>query len=315
MRSNSRLALAGSLLALSSLLGGCTPSSQYRYTGMVPAARPIPFDGRTAEKGTARLEGSMTHEIVQEQQVPALHDSALHVPETTLEASGVYSIHDHVELGMRFSYAHYAWTGGTAVGAPPIPDRPSQIGAGPEMRFTFPLDREQRWAIGLAWNLMRYSLPSAEWERTASCAPGPRCYRDPLTSSPDVTYYSFRQTTAESVWLLNLSGLLSFAFGDRGDLGHVFGGFAFHPTFGNDGFTDTTSSGGKIEQKGWLPIATAGYAIRLHPARLGASLFLPIGGDERSVTYGFGGQLTVGVELGGPEKQAKSAPARALDAF
>ena len=128
---------------------GCAPTSQYRYTGMVPAARPIPFDGRTAERGTGRLEGTVTGQAVQETLYPELHDSALHVPEATVDGAGTYAVNDHVELGLRFSFARYGQTQQTATGTPPLPDHPSMIGVGPEMRSTITLDHEDKWALGI----------------------------------------------------------------------------------------------------------------------------------------------------------------------
>lgn len=283
---------------------GCTPTSAYRYSGMVPAARPIPFDGRTAEKGTARIEGTLTHENVVTNDTPVLHDSAVHVPETTVDGALTYAVHDHVELGARASYAHHSWTRPSSLGAPPLPDRPSQFGVGPEVRLAFPLDPDKRWVLGTAFNLLRYTLPTAEWELTSGCTPGAKCYVDPLSvGSP--RYYAFRKQTNESVWLASASLLLSFAFGARADLGHVFGGLAFHPTFTNDGFTDEATANGQVKQKGWLPVAVVGYGIRLAPARLSASVFLPMGGDTQTIRYGLGGQLSVGFELGGPEPVQK----------
>ncbi len=291
----------GALFVVAGLFGaGCTPSSQYRYTGMVPAARPIPFDGRTAEKGTVVLEGSMTTQSVERNVAPVLHDSALHVPELTVDGSAAYAVSDHIELGVRLSYARYGWTEETAAGTPPLPDKPSMLGAGPEMRAKISLDQGDLWTLGIAWNLMRWSMPIAEWQKTGSCAPGPSCYVDPLTATVSPTYYQYASSTTQEAWLLSLSVLLSRAFGEHGEYGHVFGGFAFHQTFGNDGFTDSTSSNGQVQTKGYAPIVTAGYGIRLRPMRIGASLFLPMGGDSTSIMWGFGGQLTLGVELGGP---------------
>jgi hypothetical protein len=34
-----------------------------------------------------------------------------------------------------------------------------------------------------------------------------------------------------------------------------------------------------------------------------------MGGDTKSIMYGFGGQLTIGVELGGREEHEQPAPA------
>lgn len=51
------LTVSFSLLALA--LNNCTPTTPYRNSAMAPAARPIPFDGRTAEKGSLRVDGSI----------------------------------------------------------------------------------------------------------------------------------------------------------------------------------------------------------------------------------------------------------------
>ncbi len=301
--------LALSIVALAGLWlsTGCTPTSAYRYSGMVPAARPIAFDGRTAEKGTARIEGTLTHENVVTNDLPVLHDSAIHVPETTVEGALTYAVHDHVELGARLSYAHYAWTRPSSLGAPPLPDRPAQIGVGPELRLAFPLDRGKRWVFGAAFDLLHYTLPTAEWELTSSCTTSPKCYVETHSFDGAPRYYAFRQQTNESVWLANVSMLLSYAFGPRSEFGHLFAGLAFHPTFTNDGFTDVATAKGQVEQKGWLPIAVAGYGVRLSPARLSASLFLPMGGDSTTIRYGLGGQLTLGFEFGGKHDEEPNA--------
>lgn len=186
-----------------------------------------------------------------------------------------------------------------------LPDRPSQIAVGPELRLAFPLDPAKRWVLGMAFDLLRTNLPTAEWELTPSgCTPGPKCYVDPRTIGAP-RYYTFRTQTDQVAWLGSMSLLLSFAFGPDAELGHVFGGLGFHPTFTNDGFTDEATANGQVTQKGWLPLAVAGYAIRLAPARLSASLFVPMGGDTQSIRYGLGGQLSVGFELGGPESAPK----------
>jgi hypothetical protein len=136
-----------------------------------------------------------------------------------------------------------------------------------------------------------------------------------MTAGASPTYYSFKASGSQDAWVLSLSLLLSHAFGEHGEYGHVFGGFAFHPTFGNDGFTDATSSSSEIKSKGWTPIATAGYGIRVLPVRVGASLFLPIGGDEQSIMWGLGGQLTLGLELGGPSRTPAQGGAAKAAAF
>ncbi len=303
------------VVAAAAATAGCSPVSQYRYTGMVPAAKPIPFDGRTAERGTGRLEGSVTGQVVQETAFPELHDTALHVPEVTVEGAAAYAVNDHVELGLRFSFARYGQTQQTASGTPPLPDQPSMVGVGPEMRSTISLDHEDKWALGIAWNLMRYTMPTAAWSRTQSCTAGPKCFVDGSTTGGATTYYSLASSGSQDAWLLSLSVLLSHAFGPRGAYGHLFGGFAFHPTFGNDGFTDSTSSSGEITTKGWAPIVTAGYGIRLSPVRLGASVFLPLGGDAQSIQWGMGGQITVGIELGGPSKARQESDAAKASAM
>jgi len=56
---------------------GCAPASTYRNSAFVPAARPLSWDGRTAEGGRLRLEVAADMGAVKPNDSPKHHDRAL----------------------------------------------------------------------------------------------------------------------------------------------------------------------------------------------------------------------------------------------
>ncbi len=81
---------------------GCVPQSTYRYTALVPAARPLSWDGRTTRSGLLRLEGTAVIESIRRELAPQPHDTALYAPRATLEGAAAIAVTSGLELGARF---------------------------------------------------------------------------------------------------------------------------------------------------------------------------------------------------------------------
>ncbi|MBI2391975.1 MAG: hypothetical protein HYV09_20455 [Deltaproteobacteria bacterium] len=277
---------------------GCTPATPYRYSAMVPAARPIPFDGRTADPGDVRVEGAVSKSTVVTNHTPELHDTAVWVPQTQVDGSATIAVSKKIEVGGRFSYASYDWARPSASGTMPFPTRPTLIGAGPEVRAAFPLDREGRFTFGLAFNFMQYRLPIAQWTKTDACGAGQTCYVDHATGSfGDGTTYRLDSQRLESKWTWALGLYPTYAFGPSGRYGHLIGHVGWHEGFQNDGFTDTTSSNGAVKSAGSITILGLGYGFRWKPLRLSAMGFAPLTSSRSPVSYLMGALITVGCDL------------------
>jgi hypothetical protein len=285
------VAAAGALL-----LVGCTPpATPYRYSAVIPAAHALSWDGRTVNDGHLRLEGTLTVNTVEQNVAPQLHDTAVRVPDETLEGAAAIAIVPGLELGARYSYAAYAWTEDSAAGTLPLPSHPSVWGVGPEVRFTIPLDRYKRFALGFAGNALDYTVPYAEWTKE-TCAPGPTCLVVPVPAGGTTTY-GLTDERSESHWTLSFGVYPSFALGDDEEYGHVFAGFSAHTGFKNDGFTDTPSTGSTIEDAGLIWMLGGGYGITLEPLKLSAMVSLPFTSQSSPVNYGVTGFFTAGVDL------------------
>ena len=277
-------------------LSACTPSTTYRYTGLIPAAHALAWDGRTAADGSLRLEGSMAQSTVRRNIVPVKHDTALRVPNTTLEGAAFLAAIPHIEFGVRYSYSAYAWSEPSAEGTMSLPSHPSVWGIGPELRGAIPLDKQKRFMIGVAANVMRFDVPYAEWQKTPTCVLGPTCNFDTYAGDAG-TYYKLVSEKSEAHFTLSIAVYPSLLLGNDGEYGHVFGGFAAHTALKNDGFTDTSSNGSTIKDAGLLFILGAGYGIAFDPFRLAAMLTLPTTTTSSPINYGMGGFFTVGVDL------------------
>ncbi len=303
-----RVSEGGALTALGLALltlNACTPQTKYRYTGYVPAARALAWDGRTAKDGTLRLEGTMSSATVHRNLTPELHDTALRVPNTMLEGAAFLAPASMLEIGARYAYAAYDWSEPSALGTLSLPSKPSTWGVGIEARGTLPLDKKKQWAIGVGGNLMRYETPYAEWVLAeGGCGPvSPTCQLDPNTyvvnrsGTTSGSYYRLNNERSESHVTMNIAIYPSVMLGKDGELGHVFGGFSVHTTFKNDGFTDTASNGSTIKDAGLIYIAGLGYSISFEPLRLAAMMTLPLTSSTSSINYGPGGFLTLGLDL------------------
>jgi hypothetical protein len=259
------------------LLPGCAPISQYRYSGMTPAARPIAWDGYPSHAGEAHVDATVTHTEVAESPFPELHDSALHVASTTVEGNASITPVRGLDIGMRWSYSAYAWTQQTAVGTMPLPNEPSLFGIGPEIRGALFLDHDKHFALGLAASALVYQVPWAAYKLQSG------------------TTYALAQTGTDTDWTLALGIYPSYSFGPDGRYGTVFGVLGLHTSFKNDGFTDTPSTGSSITEDGFVPYAGLGYGIHAPYFHASAMLYVPISID--STYYGPGGMITIGVDL------------------
>ena len=103
---------------------GCAPQTQYRYSAVTPTAQPIAWDGRTEKEGFARFEGTVVGSTLKENLFPQIHDTALMVPQWTVQGAATLALAKFLELGVRGSYAAYQWTQPSAVGTMPVPDAP-----------------------------------------------------------------------------------------------------------------------------------------------------------------------------------------------
>lgn len=285
------VAAAGVFLVL-----GCTPpATPYRYSAVIPAAHALSWDGRTVNDGHLRLEGTITVNTVEQNVAPQLHDTAVRVPDETLEGAAAIAIVPGLELGARYTYASYAWTEDSAAGTLPLPSHPSVWGIGPELRFTIPLDRHRRFALGFAGNALDYTIPYAQWTKE-TCTVGPTCLVVPTPAGGTATYGLTDERT-ESHWTLSFGVYPSVALGDDEEYGHVFAGFSAHTGFKNDGFTDTASNGSTVEDAGLIWMLGGGYGITLEPVKLSAMVSLPFTSQSSPVNYGVTGFFTAGFDL------------------
>ncbi len=275
---------------------GCAPTSQYRYSAVTPTAQPIAWDGRTEKQGFVRFEGTVIGSSLHENLFPQLHDTALMVPQWTVQGAATVAVAKFLELGVRGAYSAYQWTQPSAYGTMPVPDAPPTWGVGPEMRISIPVEKSRHLFFGIVGNAMMTSVPYAQWTLTGPlalpvtpvCSPSQTCVQNYTLSST--------QTETHFVWTLGV--VPSYAFGPQGEYGHVFAGITATTGFSNDGFTNNTpssSTGSTVNTFFPLFVASAGYAGAIDLLRLGGQLFIPITGDNPPVAYGLGFMLTVGV--------------------
>jgi hypothetical protein len=276
-------------------LDGCTPTTNYRYTGLVPASRPLAWDGRTARDGSLRIEGAVGGTSVVRNLMPQLHDTALNVPDMTVEGAATLAVAPGVEIGARYAYASYDWSEPSAAGTMPLPSHPSVWGIGPEMRGMIALDKRRRATLGLGGNFMRYEVPYAEWKLDPTCTLGPTCVADLSTFGG--AKYSLYDERTESHYTFNVALYPSYAFGEDGEYGHIFGGLAAHTGFKNDGFTNTATNGSTIDSAGLVFFGGAGYGISIDMVRLSAMLALPFTSYSSPIHYGLSGFVSLGVDL------------------
>lgn len=296
------------LAAPLALVVGCAPQTQYRRTAYVPAVRPIPFDGLTAPAGTLRVEGSITETSVGVNLDPQPGDTAVLVPQFSVEGSAVLALTSHLEIGLRAFYADHAWAQPNAVGTMPLPTAPPSTGYGPEARVSFPLSADHAFSLGIAANLMLYNVPYAEWQLTGSgsssgtplCTPSPTC----------VGGYSLVDTRSDAPIVYSLGLYPSYAFGKDGEYGHLVGVLDATSGFSNDGFSNMPANGSTLNAVGPIFVLGVGYGYTHDWGRVSAMFYRPLTDGSSPVDYGFGFQVTLGVnlELGSPRRPDAAPP-------
>jgi hypothetical protein len=293
------LSRAAAFAAGLALVGGCAPTTPYRYSALTPAVRPLAWDGRAAPGGTLRIDGSVTHANVETDPAPVANkSSALWVPEWTADASLMLAVTSELELGLRGSYAAYQWSNASAVGTVPLPSEPSTWGIGPEVRVAIPLDEKHRFALGFAANILRYSVPYSEWTLTGpgsangaaqSCAPSSTCVNS------QGSYYSFFDERSESHLVYSFGIYPSMTVGEGGKYGHVFALLGGTNGFQNDGFATTPTNGSTVDVIGPVWMIGGGYGYSFEAFHVSAMLFRPFTDSSSAVDYSVGGQITLGV--------------------
>lgn len=274
------------MVALALLACG-TPRSKFRHTGEPPAPRPLAWDGDSVDRGELRLEGALSHDDHQQNLAPELHDTALRVPTTTLDAVATLGLTRGLELGLRGSYASYDMAETTAVGTMPIPGEPAVWGLGPEARGV--LDLSDRISLGFGGNALFYRAPVARWALSPECS-----------TSPDGCVDGYRLAARDTEGFLLWSGAIvpSFHLDPERTLGHVFVSYSMHPTFQNDGFTDevSESTGSTLETDGLQSYFGIGYGVRWQALVASGAFFTPIGRDD-DIRQGPGFFVTLGGAL------------------
>jgi hypothetical protein len=214
-----RLVVLPALLAL-----GCAPTTVFRYSALTPAAKPIAWDGRTPKAGLV-AEGSLGTSTVFENYFPKLHDTAVWVGKHSLEGTiGVVPV-EGLQIGLHGSFSDYAWAEPSATGTMPLPSHPSLFGMGPDLRLSIPIDREGHFGIGLAGEMLVYSIPYARWTFGGS-------------GSQRFEGYSLSDFGSEMDVVFGGGLYPSYGFGPHNRWGRVFGMIGLTTGFSNDGFTN-----------------------------------------------------------------------------
>jgi hypothetical protein len=294
---SSKLLFASALLTLASVTGCTAPSTPYRYTGLVPAAKPLPFDGTTAPDGSLRVEGNLTAQDTVQKPYAQLHDTALRVPEVTGDGAVMLAAARGFELGVRGSYAAYKWSQSATVGTMPVPSRGPTYGFGPEVHGEVRFGRTRAFGIGFGGNVVWNSVPYAQWNREgvdkAACSPGVTCAID----QNGVRYALFTESR-ETHLTFTTAVVPSYAFGTAGEYGHVFASLGFTTGFQNDGFTNRPQNGSTITSSGLLFVPALGYGAHLWDTlHLSGMLFYPVTTYDSPIEYRVGGLFTVGVDF------------------
>lgn len=302
-RMRERRATAEVVITLSVALLACgAPQSKYRHSGETPAPRALTWDGHAVGEGKIRVEGAYTRSSLDRNDDPALEDTAIHIPEHTVDAVATIGLSSQVELGARVSYAAYSWTQPTAEGTMSIPGHPAVWGVGPEVRWAIPIDDGGHFKVGLALNALHYTLPVARWTQadcsdpaTCTCPPGEVCETSP--SDQGLTIYQLSAEGSESEFVYNAAVYPSVSFGPEGKFGHLFFGASAHEAFKNRGFTNELSDteGSTLEKDDTILLAGAGYGIEFQGLLASGMLYVPLG--DNSVDYGPGYFVTLGGAL------------------
>jgi len=112
-----------------------------------------------------------------------------------------------------------------------------------------------------------------------------------------VNSYSLGTSGTESDLVYSFGIVPSYAFGDEGQYGHVFGGITATTGFQNQGFTNTQQSGSSVSTFWPFWIFSAGYAGSIDMLRLSAMIYKPVTDESSPVNYGLGFIFTVGLAI------------------
>jgi hypothetical protein len=279
------------------------PTTTYRNTAFVPAVRPVPWDGRMPAGPAFILEGSGTYTAVNENLTPQIGDTAVLVPQWTFEGSALIAFNKHVALGLRGAYSSYEWGQPSAVGTMPVPGGPSGWGLGPELRLSFPLDEQKRFALGIEGNLVSYQVPYAEWQlATGGCLASPTC----------VDGYTLAHQSTETHGVYSLGLYPSYSVGEHGEYGTAFLVLAGTSGFQNEGFTNQSSTDSTLKSAGPIFIFGGGYSVHVQSMHATALVYRPTTGEGSPVDYALGVQLALGVDIdfGAHESDARVGPGR-----
>jgi hypothetical protein len=276
-----------SVLSLLVMVAGCgvAPQSKYRYSAAIPAAKPLAWDGRTAKRGSLRLEGSYQSTSVQENLTPALHDTAVHVATKTVHGGAFLAVTNAIEVGLRVSYSSESWMTASSVGTMPLGKDRDLFGAGPEIRISIPISK--RFNLGIAGNQMFYSLPISAWVLDDTCTQNRtnRCYDG----------YRNTDNTKKEAMAFNLAMYPSFALDEQHRFGHIFFGWSGHTSYKNDGFTnqEATTAEDSLSETAMVHFMSAGYGLVHKSLRASVMLSAPIG-NNNNIRYGSTLSLTLG---------------------
>jgi hypothetical protein len=141
---------------------------------------------------------------------------------------------------------------------------------------------------------MSYQVPYAEWTLVN---PGVAATGNaPCSTSAAVCDgYSLVDTKSESHTVYSVGIYPSYAFGDHGKYGHVFGLFDATNGFANDGFTNQPSSTSTITSVGPIWIVGGGYAVGYEWIKASALVYWPMTDRSSPVEYGPGMMFTIGL--------------------
>jgi hypothetical protein len=294
------------LCTLVASLSGCAPQTAYRNAAMIPAAHPVAWSGHTVGEGKLRIDGNVMHAGVVTDLLPSVNQSALHVPETTVEGSAGLGLHEYVEIGARVSYAAYRWAERSAVGTAPIIARDAIYGVGPELRVAVPLDKKKRFVIGGAFNALLYQLPYSRWENITPAQPCTLADLGACGVGWNNATYKLTEQGSSSRIAWNAAITPSITFDPR--FGYGFLSLGAHSGYKNDGFA-LKPNADALSGDGFVFMLGVGYALEIEHVRLSGLLYKPLVTAKSPVNYLGGGMITLGFDFDLWERHEHAAQA------
>jgi hypothetical protein len=108
--------------------------------------------------------------------------------------------------------------------------------------------------------------------------------------------YGLVRTRGDDPMVYSLGLYPSYAFnGDR--YGHITGILAATQGFSNDGFSNTASNGSTLNSVGPIWILGLGYGYTRDWGRVSANVYKPLTDSGSPANYGFGFQISLGVNF------------------